>query len=554
MTRLPVSSLLLGTLGATLALTFACSGGDDKKANNGGTSGAGPSAGGAAAMGGGGTTSGSAGQGMNGGSSGSGTMNGGTGGSLPNNGGSAGTPMGGTAGSTGAAAGMGGSVNPTGGTAGSGMAGSGGGFTTCNITAPATQSTGIQTVFTVEVTADLPGASDGYIEFGLDTSYGYKAPLDWAAANHKTAMLGMKQNTDYHYRAVVTAGDMKCATADATITTGPLYNGFPTMTVTPKMATGLSGDFMIAEFYAGMRQMPFILDKDRDMVWAWDPKFDDGGNRCCDTTRARMSMDGKYMWVAHGNVPSKQGLMKKIAMDGSGDMDMSPKFQRMNHDFTIVDDANQTMYFIAYKDDAGSGCDDIVEYDPVTDMNRTVTNLSTIFTDGMACHANAIQYSPQDDTLMISELDRSAYVKIDRKTGAKKWILGGGSANEFTGDGATWQKEHNFHLLEPDHFVFFNNGPGMGTNSQAIELKLDEAGKTATKKWNYAPTGNNLANAIMGDVQRLANGNTLVAFSTLGIIHEVDAAGTKLQEISWSASGAIGYIIMRPTLYGKPPR
>jgi len=207
------------------------------------------------------------------------------------------------------------------------------------------------------------------------------------------------------------------------------------------------------------------------------------------------------------------------------------------------------MYFIAY---AASGqCDDIVEYDPVTGANRTVMNVGMAFSSG-ACHCNAIQYSAGDDTIVVSELDHQAYVKVDRKTGAVKWVLGGGSDNDFTGDGSTWVKEHNMHMIDKDHMVFFNNGSGQG-GSVAIELKLDEAAKTATKLWSYTAMPN-VNNVIMRDVQRMSNGNTIVAYSTQGVVHEVDAMGMLLQSLSWGTGGAIGYFIKRPTLYGKPPR
>ena len=77
--------------------------------------------------------------------------------------------------------------------------------------------------------------------------------------------------------------------------------------------------------------------------------------------------------------------------------------------------------------------------------------------------------------------------------------------------------------------------------------------KTATKMWSYNAMPN-INNVIMGDVQRMPNGNTIVAYSTQGVVHEVDSAGTLLQSLSWGTGGAIGYIIKRASLYGKPPR
>jgi hypothetical protein len=63
-----------------------------------------------------------------------------------------------------------------------------------------------------------------------------------------------------------------------------------------------------------------------------------------------------------------------------------------------------------------------------------------------------------------------------------------------------------------------------------------------------------IRNIQLGDVQRLANGNTVAAYSTQGVLQEVDAQGRLLQEIVWPLGGAYGYIHKRASLYGPPPR
>jgi len=88
--------------------------------------------------------------------------------------------------------------------------------------------------------------------------------------------------------------------------------------------------------------------------------------------------------------------------------------------------------------------------------------------------------------------------------------------------------------------------------SIALEIKLDLTAKKATKTVVYKGSGTSYQNDIMGDVQRLSNGNTIVAFSTKGIIVEVDASGTVLQTLRTQAN--FGYIHKRATLYGPSPR
>jgi hypothetical protein len=94
---------------------------------------------------------------------------------------------------------------------------------------------------------------------------------------------------------------------------------------------------------------------------------------------------------------------------------------------------------------------------------------------------------------------------------------------------------------------------GAVEGSIAYEVVLDLGAMTATRVWSYQAMPG-ISNDQLGDVQRLPNGNTVIAYSTQGVLHEVDADGNLLQEITWPIGGAYGYIHKRATLYGPPPR
>jgi hypothetical protein len=69
--------------------------------------------------------------------------------------------------------------------------------------------------------------------------------------------------------------------------------------------------------------------------------------------------------------------------------------------------------------------------------------------------------------------------------------------------------------------------------------------------WAYKSS---IANDVMGDVQRLDNGNTVIAYSSKGVLQEVDQDGTLLEEWTLDLGAVMGYIQKRKTLYGPPPR
>jgi len=391
----------------------------------------------------------------------------------------------------------------------------------------------------VEFSTDLAGLSAAQIEFGLDTSYGMVAPVDVAATNHHTLLLGMKQRKTYHYRIVATGTAGECASPDQTVMTGSLPNGFPTITVNTKDATSLYGGFLLTGSYVsggGSSGTPaYIADKDGEVVWAF--------NVGSDVTGARMSIDGKYMWINSAQVPQGKTNVHRVSMDGMTDENLSDQFTGLNHVLTVLPD--ESIAFFAY---GSNGCDDVKIRHPDAKV-ETLISAGTA-TGQSACHCNGISYSAEDKSLVVSELDSSKYFKVKIEDKSLVWVMGGTGKNDFTGDGATWTREHGVHVLSATRFVFFNNGAMGGGGSTAIELLLDLGAKTATKAWTYKAAPG-IQNDIMGDVQRLKNGNTIIAYSTKGVLHEVDAQSKLLQE--WTMA-TFGYVEKRKSLYGPPER
>ena len=132
------------------------------------------------------------------------------------------------------------------------------------------------------------------------------------------------------------------------------------------------------------------------------------------------------------------------------------------------------------------------------------------------------------------------------------WILGG-SNSSFTGSGTDWLQPQGLHPLAADRLLFFSNFLMSTDNSTMVEVLLEFGTRTAGIAWSYADP--DLRNGmITGDVQRLANGNTIVGYPTANIIREVSPAGEVLQELKWPRGSLFGYIQKRRSLYGPPPR
>jgi len=473
--------------------------------------------------------------------------NGGSGGALSGAGGSAGSAVAGTGGSgggagvapVGGAAGVGGSgVAGTAGQSGAGTAGqatggSGGSGSSvaCTFMVTPTMSTAIPTVGIVQWSTDLAAVDNAFIEFGLDTTYGLTAPVDLAEPNLRTLLLGMKASRTYHFRVVAMSGASRCESNDFTVTTGAPPNGLDEPTVETNADPGeLQGGYTITARWGMNNDGPaFVLDADGDFVW-WYPGE-------VDVIRTRKTYDGKAMWIRNTAQTDGTGVVMRVSMDGLTEERW--ELPKTTHDLAVIPDGN--IGLIAH---ATGGCDEVLEFNPETEVLTPLFNAQEV-TGSTMCHVNFIAYSAADNTFTFSDYESSTFIKITR-TGELVWALNGTNST-FTG--TSWSKQHGIHLIAPDHVLVFSNGAA-GQNSLVLEYQLDLTGFTATELWRY--DGGESA-TFGGDVQRLENGNTLVTYSSAGVIQEVNQQKEVLQSMTWGIGSTVSFTERVDSLYGGPP-
>ncbi|HSU42045.1 MAG TPA: arylsulfotransferase family protein [Polyangiaceae bacterium] len=466
-------------------------------------------------------------------------------GATPTSGGSGGTgpvPNGGMAGSSAPMAGRGGSSmgGASGGTPGAPLAGMAGmsaagsgsvsvGSCTFNVTASVSDK--ITSVGLVDWSVDRPGLDSASIEFGLDTSYGSSAPVDLKAANYHTLLLGMKYGHSYHFKVIAQAGSERCESADYTLQTGPLPNGLPKPTLTTMAADKVFGGFTISERWGANKMGPsFIFDKDFDYVWMY-PGEDD-------VIRTRMSFDGKAMWLRNTAQTDGTGVVRRVSMDGLKEDRW--ELPHTTHDLAVIPDGH-----VGLVGHASSGCDEILDFNPDDGTLTSLFNAKEAHGNTM-CHVNYLAYFAGDDSFVFSDYDASSLIKITRH-GDFVWGLNGDAS---TISGTSWVREHGVHILAPDDLIVFSNGDGAAQKSLVFELKLDLAAKTATELWRYDADQNT---TFGGDVQKLANGNLLVTYSSSGVIQELDPSRNVVQQATFDIGSALAYTERRLSLYGGPP-
>ena len=247
------------------------------------------------------------------------------------------------------------------------------------------------------------------------------------------------------------------------------------------------------------------------------------------------------------NVDNAGGEMRKVAMDGTGNMVVTG-LDKGHHDFTPLPDGGIALCL--WNTTGMDAHNSVVERSASGQMTTIVADVNTLY-NSTSFHPNAIHYYYSDNSYTISDRNVNLFVKITR-SGQLVWQLGGSNpkGQAFTISGGTWMVNHGHHLLANGNFLFFSNGPFNGNPpSQALEYSLNTTSWTATRVWSYQASGVN--SAVLSDAQRLPNGNTLVTYSVPGTIHEVSPTGQLVMSLD---TASLGYAEYRDSLYGPPLR
>lgn len=412
----------------------------------------------------------------------------------------------------------------------------------------------VKTVVTVLWSVDRPIKS-ARVQFGRHEDFPeYEAPVDLNNEQGMSVLLGMKENAEYEIVVVAQGCDDEILVSDPVVwRSGYLPNLAPRAVVADHNEGKLYDGFTLScNGYGNARQIDpngesswaMIMDKDGSLVWAYNltetPEY--GCNR------ARMSHDGKHMWMGNSSFARPTGALRRVSMDGAEFRDYL--IPGRHHDFTVLPNGH-----ILYPEQqnggggagASEGADNIMQLDPETGESILVYDQNSDFADAIApvgAHTNHITYIPELQAFSFSLLYLNTIALLSYPDAELLGVFGG-PRDEF---GISWDAQHGHHF-SADSLLVFNNWVEPGV-SGTLEFTYDLNEKTIGAVSRYVPQSR-YGTIAFGDVGRLPNGNTLVTFSSNGVIQELDEHGQLLREITLPTP--IGYATRRATLYGPPP-
>jgi hypothetical protein len=114
-----------------------------------------------------------------------------------------------------------------------------------------------------------------------------------------------------------------------------------------------------------------------------------------DVIRARMSYDGKSMWLRNTAQQPGTGIVLRVSLDGL--QEERWELAMTTHDLAVLPDGK-----IGLTAWDGEGCAEIVEFNPEDGTTKTLINARDAH-GGAMCHVNNLQYYAEDDSYTFSD-------------------------------------------------------------------------------------------------------------------------------------------------------
>lgn len=393
----------------------------------------------------------------------------------------------------------------------------------------ATVSEDVATVITVAWTSSRAEAMR--VEYGEAGAFDLATPAESEpTTEHSATLVGMPAETEVSFRIV---GDEYEGDAQ-TATTGALPPGVPDATV-----DGGGYDGWLLTSVNGGTNWVLMLDDQGRVVWYYDD------HRGLSVFRARVARDGQGIVFAsaiQGGGPAETSSIVRVPWAGGAEEEHV--VPALAHDFVELEDG--TVVSLAYHEqdeiegnsllavDRDGGTTELWTtwdcYDPLTDLGDDPSQGWT--------HANAMDRL-DDGTYLVGLRNFGTITHVDPTD--RSCAFGFGGQNGTVGlDGGRFIHQHQFEWTGQSMVVFDNDG-FTGDESRAVEYTFDGTQDPAplVREIHADPPEYSF---IMGDVHRLPDENTLIAWAVPRKIDLYDPDDARLWRVEVGGNGPLGFV------------
>ncbi len=146
-------------------------------------------------------------------------------------------------------------------------------------------------------------------------------------------------------------------------------------------------------------------------------------------------------------------------------------------------------------------------------------------------HVNSVALW-DEDSLLVSGRNTWAVYRVERRSGAVIWRLGGKRSDFTIGTGANFEWQHHVRRAGPRAMTVFDDAatPKEEPESRALVLQVNEPGRRVALTKAYTHPARLLA-SYEGSVQILPDGNVVVGWGTEPYASEFDPKGNLLLDV-----------------------
>jgi len=383
------------------------------------------------------------------------------------------------------------------------------------------------------------------VEFGLDGEMQFAVSGDEPVTDHELLVIGMRPSNEYTLQAISIAEDGAELRAD----TLAYETGAPPFDELITEVTALDPDRMqpgwtLVNVNVKAVNHPVIaamFDADGEPVWYFQQSAEDG--------RADVEVslvDGDRVLIGAGVAPDAPAVEVDLAGEVVWEGPRQPSGSQlveigaMHHQFHKQPDGTYLTLLYDGKDDDLFDVIEQIDADLQTVWSWSGEQLQTdTYPWGNAALV-------EGDAAYYNARMTSSLTKLDRTSGEILWTFGEGG--DFDADAAAehpWPHEaHAPEITGDGTLLLYDNGGAARDFSRVVEYAIDESAMTAELIWEYpgALADDAWSTTAMGDADRQANGNTLIAAGSLipgdslSRVFEVTPGGDRVWEMWMSGT------------------
>lgn len=399
----------------------------------------------------------------------------------------------------------------------------------------------------VRVSVDTLEKASVFVEYGLDTSYGSETPTTREGTRHEITVLGLVENTDYHYRVVATVDGERFEGVDHVFTTGNVPVEVPDFEVLQEASESVWGHYTLVACQAADATSDdkgvVIVNDDGDVVWyRWG-------------YTAEM-----LVWSAVGTDGRLEYLVSKVPFEGEPNALVRARVDSGDALEIEVPDAHHVVVHMpdggwavvtedkrSYMGEEVIG-DSILVYDETGESREAWNAWDTMEVfqhegwgtgDGERdwTHVNGLYYDEGENAFYVSFYWLSAVSKVDADTGEILWTLGGVDATLAVDGGHEFLRAHSPELLDDGRLAIFDNEREEG--SSIVLYDIDEEASTAhvSAMTQLLPDRNAI---VLGEIDELDDGTWFTTWGDLRRVAVMEPDGNVLLQLETEDIAIVG--------------